>query len=693
MNLRRILTLYFFFLLSCAALFSQSKKDSLLALLKKQIPDTEKVKVLVKLSGLHRWTDNPAAEKFGKEAIELATKTGFQQGLANAYSAYGVSLGDQGKLEEERTWHEKSLAISQKLGDKKNQGKSLNNISVVLYTLGSYKEAVEYSLLAVEVYAEINDKWGLALTYMTLGNISLEQKFSNQALKYYEEGLKANRESVKDEKMEARLLANIGNVYNSKKENEKSLDYYSQALGVFEKYGMKHEVAILLNNIGTVLQNQEKTAEGLSYFRRSLDMRLQINDSDGVCTAFQNIASAMNELGKLDSSVYYYMKALDLAKRMLSKGQEASIYLGLADTYAKRKEFSAAYTYVKHYVTLNDSILGTENANAINDLKTKYEEQKHARKIEQLESSRQLEKERSQLKIVLLVVGILLLALLAFIFYTRVKRKQQVNVQLEKKNLEITLQKKAITDSINYAKRIQDSILPSEAHVNRILPDNFVLYLPKDVVSGDFYWVEEKNNKAVFAAVDCTGHGVPGALMSVVGFNLLSQAVNEMGLTKPSEILQHLDHGVKKLLRQAEGEHAVKDGMDLSLCALDLQTRLLHYSGVFNPAYIIQDGKLVQLKADKFSIGDSEEGASHKYTNHEMQLKKGDMIYLFSDGYADQFGGVSGKKFMYKNFRKLLLEIHSLPVNQQKQKLSETLKNWIGTLEQVDDVLVIGVRV
>lgn len=273
------------------------------------------------------------------------------------------------------------------------------------------------------------------------------------------------------------------------------------------------------------------------------------------------------------------------------------------------------------------------------------------------------------------------------------KHEAQTASLLQKKRSEISHHQTAISDSINYAKKIQDSILPPDSLVHRILPDSFILYLPKDVVSGDFYWVEQCKGMPVFAAVDCTGHGVPGALMSVIGFNLLTQAVNEMQLTKPSDILHHLDFGVNKFLRQSDEGGLVKDGMDLAMCTLDPATRQLQYAGVFNPAYVITKNELVQLKADKFPIGINTDGITDNYTNQTMLLDAGDMIYLFSDGFADQFGGPKGKKYMYNQFRQFLLYIHTLPVEEQRRRLLEEFHRWKGQQEQVDDVLVIGVRV
>jgi serine phosphatase RsbU (regulator of sigma subunit) len=293
----------------------------------------------------------------------------------------------------------------------------------------------------------------------------------------------------------------------------------------------------------------------------------------------------------------------------------------------------------------------------------------------------------------ILGVAVLLVLAIAALFYNRSKLKQKANQQLEHRNSEITLQKKEITDSINYAKRIQESILPPLDTWKRMLPDSFIFYRPKDIVSGDFYWIEQKNDIVCFAAVDCTGHGVPGALMSVVGFNLLTQAINEVHLTKPSEILKHLDAGVTKTLRQSEEGKGVKDGMDLSLCSLNKTTMELQYAGAFNSLYYVRDGILTEIKADKFPIGVNINGNVDEYTNHTVQLQKGDCVYLYSDGYADQFGGQKGKKFKYNQLKELLSQIASLPVDEQKQIISSRFDQWKGNLEQIDDVVIIGVKV
>jgi ligand-binding sensor domain-containing protein/serine phosphatase RsbU (regulator of sigma subunit) len=262
----------------------------------------------------------------------------------------------------------------------------------------------------------------------------------------------------------------------------------------------------------------------------------------------------------------------------------------------------------------------------------------------------------------------------------------QKNIELDEKNNDIMA-------SIRYAKRIQDAILPPDEFVKKYLPKTFILFKPKDIVSGDFYWLDDKKDQVLFAAVDCTGHGVPGAFMSIVGHNKLDQIVAEQGLTKPSDILDELNKSVSYTLRQSYLEdNQVKDGMDIALCSFNRKTNVMEYAGAFNPMWLIRKGELIEYKADKFPIGNLKAGETKKFTNHSIPLEVGDTIYIFSDGFADQFGGPAGKKLKYSTFKNILLETQNLSMEEQGELLNKKIEEWRGNLEQVDDILVIGTR-
>ena len=268
-------------------------------------------------------------------------------------------------------------------------------------------------------------------------------------------------------------------------------------------------------------------------------------------------------------------------------------------------------------------------------------------------------------------------------------------------NLDITQMKRAeeiireknkdITDSINYAKKIQQSILPAESVLKNIYPDSFLLYKPKDIISGDFYWFAEIENYLLFVCADCTGHGVPGALMSMIGSNFLTHILHESTIRSPEGVLLELDKRVRKALKQDE-DFQSKDGMDISLCALQKQKKILHYAGANRPIALIRNGELVEYSPDKFAIG-GQFNTDKKFTDNKILLEENDCIYCFTDGICDQFGGPKGKKIMKKNFYNLLLQNHSKPMSEQKTNIDKTISEWRGELEQVDDILVMGIRI
>jgi serine phosphatase RsbU (regulator of sigma subunit) len=289
-------------------------------------------------------------------------------------------------------------------------------------------------------------------------------------------------------------------------------------------------------------------------------------------------------------------------------------------------------------------------------------------------------------------------------FFKIQNTKQEKLLEAKNKNLEVQKQlvinkseliegkQKEILDSITYAKRIQQAILPSDKTVEQLLPESFIFYQPKDIVSGDFYWTSQWGDQTMFAAVDCTGHGVPGAFMSIVGQNILNQAVNEHGLTKPSLVLNALNKNVSRTLSD-NGEDQIKDGMDIALCSFNKKNMQLQFAGAFNPLWILRGEEIIEIKGSKFPIGSFLENTIQNYQNHEIQMIKGDIIYIFTDGYADQFGGPKGKKFKYKNIKKLLLDNKHETMKRQKEILSQTLDAWKGELEQIDDILIIGVKI
>jgi len=295
-----------------------------------------------------------------------------------------------------------------------------------------------------------------------------------------------------------------------------------------------------------------------------------------------------------------------------------------------------------------------------------------------------------------IIVSIILLFILSqtrILVKTRklLKEKEQAYELIELQKVELELRDKNITDSLLYAQRIQEALLPSESYFRNHFADSFILFKPKNIVSGDFYWIGEKGDKIFIVAADCTGHGVPGALMSMIGLEIVEKTINEDNIEIPSKILAVMNRGLEKTFsREKNIGTIIRDGMDIGLCVIDRVRKKVQYAGAFFPLYLIRNGSLVEILADKIIIGMNPDG--HPYTDHELDLVEDDIFYIFSDGYVDQFGGSENKKFMYRRFRYLLLTIHNFPVNDQKAILEENIRTWMGSNEQVDDIMVIGFR-
>ena len=271
------------------------------------------------------------------------------------------------------------------------------------------------------------------------------------------------------------------------------------------------------------------------------------------------------------------------------------------------------------------------------------------------------------------------------------KEKELALSEVARQREELEIKNKNITDSLIYAQRIQEALLPSPAYLRKHFKESFILFNPKDIVSGDFFWIGEKGSKVFIVAADCTGHGVPGALMSMIGLEILEKIINHDNIENPSIILEKMSKGIEKAFSREKNDGTIiRDSMDIGLCVVDKVRKKLEFSGAFFPLYLIRNEKLTEIKGDKFPIGIDSEHTVYAY--NEIDILENDVVYLFSDGYIDQFGGKENKKFMYRRFRYLLLSIHQFTLQDQKIILEENMKTWIGTNEQIDDMLVIGFK-
>jgi serine phosphatase RsbU (regulator of sigma subunit) len=389
-----------------------------------------------------------------------------------------------------------------------------------------------------------------------------------------------------------------------------------------------------------------------------------------------------------DKAIIAFTNSLDLAYKFKDVDYQSENYYCLAESNYELGNYKTAYDLFEKYKVTEDTLSSKEITAELNTIKTKYDTEKKQKEIELLKVSANKDK----IVKTSLMVGAVFLLLVAFLMFNRYRLKEKTNKLLEEQNAIISEKNKDISDSINYAKKIQEAIFPSDTEILKVFPEHFILSLPKDVVSGDFYWFTQSDHLKIFVVADCTGHGVPGAFMSMIGNTLLNQIVIERKILRPDLILNELRKEIIKSLKQGEDSQS-RDGMDLSLICLNSDTNVLQVACANNPVWIIKkDGSLLEIKPDKQPIG-YVSVAPQDFSLNTVQLQKGDSIYQFSDGYADQFGGEKGKKFKYNQLKELLLNSKNLSMSEQNFLLKNSFEKWKGVLVQIDDVLVTGIRI
>jgi serine phosphatase RsbU (regulator of sigma subunit)/Tfp pilus assembly protein PilF len=687
----------FLFLLLTSGIVAQQKEtpliDSLKASLDKEQNDTTLANAYNRLAEQYRYVDPDLNREYALKALKISRKSNFLHGMQSGYNLLAQSYENQGLFAEAIVYYDSSLAVAKLQNSKSEEARVLLNISNVYQKTADYSTASQYVMNSLTLQEELKDTFGIAVCKLTLGNLDYGHGDYREALRNYISALELNRKSRQNPMFEASTVANIGAILVEQGSYDSALVFFRQSLVMFQNLKASAKTASAYNNVGACLFHLGKFDSAKYYLHTARAMNVELQRPEGLTSSLMGLGNLNDSIGNKDSALYYYRAGFRIAMQYNLKEDLLKTYISLADEFEKLGKPDSALHYLRLYIDLNELLHGEEELRKIENEAQNYSIRKKQEELKQQEAQSQLDKDYLRNKVSMLAGGVAILILLSLLLYSRFRTKKQIAIVLENTNKEIMHQKDEITDSINYARRIQDSILAPVHAVKQVIPESFILYLPKDVVSGDFYWVEEENGHRIFASVDCTGHGVPGALMSVVGFNLLNRAVKEMHLTKPSEILRELDYGVNKLLRQSEVGSTVKDGMDISLCSYLPETRMLQYAGAFNPLYIVRDGQLSQVKADKSPIGVNVDGVVDSYTNHEIAMLPGDMVYLFSDGYADQFGGPAGKKLKYKRLRELLVQISGKSVEEQEITLRGEFNYWKGDLEQVDDVLIIGMRV
>jgi CheY-like chemotaxis protein/serine phosphatase RsbU (regulator of sigma subunit) len=539
----------------------------------------------------------------------------------------------------------------------------------------------------------------LARCQAKLGYLYKEKNDISSSIRNFQKAIKSN-EDLGNVSAIKNICENIGMIYAETADFDQALVYFKKSLRMSEKQGKTTDIISELINISQILQNQKNYSESNQNLEKAVSMSQEISDFTSLKNCYLLFSENYELLGMSDKSKEYF----DLAASLKSHLQKEEIKKFESRTKMAEAESFAKDVEIKSKDQKIESI--TKEQQLTLDLLKKEKELSELRKKESLAKER-----NTQIIILSLSAILILVSLSLFFIFKQLREKKRANRMLERSNQQIieekkkteeqrdiaNNQKKKITDSIYYAKRIQSAVLPPLSSFEKIIPDHFIFYRPRDIVSGDFYWITEKEGIVILAAVDCTGHGVPGAFMSMLGVAYLNDIVNKTTFNRhirslhANEILNQLRENVINSLHQTGKTNETKDGMDIALCIIDFEHKSLQFSGAHNPVYLIRSGKLMQLEADKMPIGIYKTD-DVPFSNHEITLEKDDLLYIFSDGYYDQFGGPRNMKMFSSNFRKLLLEVHQKPMSVQKQLIEEYYDNWKGNNEQVDDVLVIGFK-
>jgi tetratricopeptide (TPR) repeat protein len=623
-----------------------------LAAIKDAPDDTNKVLNLDHIAWDTSYDDLADGLKYGQQALALAEELQFEHGIVSSCNTIGTIYADMGDLNKALEFHLRGMQLSEKCGDWRAVARSELNTSIVYTNLGEPERALQHLLRSKQLYLQLKETEGLSAVYHDLGNCYLSFPDSvRKAIDYFREGLKLAQGKNKEISI-ANNLSGLGRCYGMLNDTLRSDEYMNRAITTADSVKNDYVVSQLL----------------VVY------------------------ASLLTDRGHYTKAEQLMMRALGIYTSIGMREQQIDLWKGLADIYEKTGQPEKALAAWMRFSSIKDSVMNENVLRHQRELEALYENEKKENEIHLLTQEQRLQR----IYVGGLIAGVLLLAVILLILFNRNTIRRRSNRELERQNAIIEEKNRNITDSINYARRIQEALIPEEHVLKNHFTDAFVLFKPRDIVSGDFWWFTEKDGEFLLAAADCTGHGVPGGFMSVMSAAFLSEIVNEKGIADPAMVLSGLRLKVINALKQAGSDDfsfsgtSVKDGVDIVFCRFSDGGKF-SFCCANNPAWIVRGCELIEFPADKFPVG-IHHGELQPFTPQQFQLQKGDMIYLFSDGYADQFGGPQGKKFKYRQLKDLLLQIAGKSAREQKELLDKTFQAWQGNLEQVDDVLVVGLR-
>lgn len=671
-----------------------------------------------------------------------------QKAIASLYNSMSSAFVGLRKYTEALQYLNQAVEIQKGLGNKVEEAYSLNGIGNFYFHLKVYDKAQEYYTKSLEIRKGQSDKNNIAASLFNIATVHRDLGNVREALKYYNQALEL-RQQTDNKEAQALILNAIGGLYKNQKEYSKSIEMYEQALELNQKLGSKKAIASSYERLGMIYKDSSVYQQSSDFYDKAIFIYREIEDSASIgrvynfygnlCAdkgdfnfaklCYENAArySINNELslayvaynqGKLfqnfqnTSAISYYELALEKAKKCEEKSLIRDIYYALYNLKKEQNKSNEALSYYEQFVEIDKVIENDKNQKRIAEIEFESDIKvlEHQNEVQALTIA-QSESKHVQTRIYLILLVTILLAIIVFVMllYRQFKQKKQANALLVQKQQEVEkayaeikdtneiLGKKntQIIESLTYAKRIQRSILPSREVVSEIFPQNFVFYMPKEIVSGDFYWMSVSGNVVYFAVVDCTGHGVPGGFMSMVGNTLLNQIVNEMKIEKPSEILSTLDKEVMKILRQNNEIDSQEDGMVVSLIKYDKSSSQLTFSGAGQKMTVVTDGQITNCEPSLFSIGGMQTFKQKReciFEDEVVPVNQNTTLYLYSDGFSDQFGGEKGERFSSKRFEKMLLDMQTMDMSEQYIHLSKLLSDWMGDTPQLDDILVVGIK-
>jgi serine phosphatase RsbU (regulator of sigma subunit) len=692
--LKRILFLYFIIYGSLSSIAQTPHIDSLSRLLKIAKEDTSKADLLNELARAHlfEFNDINKVYTYGAQGLKLSQKLKYKKGIAYGLMHIGIFKRSHGDYREAIAYAAKSLELMKELKDKKGEGSCYINLGLGYSDMSNFPKAIDYTMKGMTLKEEIGDKKGVAAAANNLGNIFMDQNNIKEGLKYHLKALQIGLET--NNKFSISIsYDNIGRILSGQGRKDEALEYFKKAAKMSEELGDKMGMASNYNNIGTIYFEKNRMNEAFAYQLKSLKIAEGNKDKNAITTAYNSLGTIYVKKKNYPVAINYFNKAIHISKEIDLKQGVLEGYHSLMDVYKQLNNSEEALHYLDAYHNLNDSVLNRDNFRQLAELSTKYETEKKEKEILLLTKDKELNAKiikQQQLVRWGLIGGLGLLFISIFSIYRRYHFKQRANRILERQKEVIQQKNNLITDSINYAKTIQEAVLPTARYIETLFPESFILYKPKAIVSGDFYWINKTGDRLICAVADCTGHGVPGAFMSLLGYNMLENIAKQMKNIEPVTILETLNGEVIKRLSAGNEKEIVKHGMDISLISIDKKNNMLHYAGAHNPVYIVRDKELIELKADKMGIGTPHTGT---FIKKAMELKKGDMIYLFTDGFPDQIGGPNRKKFYYPPFKELLVATSTNDMKTQREQLDVAHEQWLcEKYDQTDDILVMGIK-